>query len=594
MITSEINTLDAFGTVNFIQQNYQSVERLYNVEFTRDWNLPTLVEGNQSYVDTGLEFNSKNHGTARYSFQKLDYSENYSGARQLLQSNLKFGKLRLQASGSYLTSKGELYDSEFLRAYTNAIYDFGKVWTGTRISLEDNQQTDKETEELTGISQKFNSYEIYTGVGDSTNVYAEVGYRYRVNDSLRNGSLERVNTSNNYYLKSRLINSEKTKLAVFANFRTLKNELEDVPDEQSLNSRVQYTQFLFNRIVNLNTLYETNSGTLPQQEFTYVEVNAGEGQYTWIDYNENGVQELEEFETAAYPDEATYIRVLLPNQIFIRTHQNKFSQIVTLNFQQWSNEEKAKKFLSHFYNQTSYLIDRKIERNGDNFDLNPFNETDDELAVNLNFRNTIFFNRGRQHYTTSYSYISTRNKNLLSTGLQENKIESHQLNFNHKFQESWLVSLQNKWNQTKSTAENFENRNYNIDGLTLNPELSYLLSQNTRFSVFYEFQQQKNQLGDLEELHQNKLGASFTFTNAQKYSLNGEFNYIYNEFDGSAFSPVAYQMLQGLQPDKNYTWSLLAQKKITDYLDLNLSYFGRKSESSNTIHTGTVQLRAYF
>ena len=594
VITSEINTLDAFGTVNFIQQNYQSVERLYNVEFTRDWNLPTLVEGNQSYVDTGLEFNSKNHGTARYSFQKLDYSENYSGARQLLQSNLKFGKLRLQASGSYLTSKGELYDSEFLRAYTNAIYDFGKVWTGTRISLEDNQQTDKETEELTGISQKFNSYEVYTGVGDSTNVYAEVGYRYRVNDSLRNGSLERVNTSNNYYLKSRLINSEKTKLAVFANFRTLKNELEDVPDEQSLNSRVQYTQFLFNRIVNLNTLYETNSGTLPQQEFTYVEVNAGEGQYTWIDYNENGVQELEEFETAAYPDEATYIRVLLPNQIFIRTHQNKFSQIVTLNFQQWSNEEKTKKFLSHFYNQTSYLIDRKIERNGDNFDLNPFNETDDELAVNLNFRNTIFFNRGRQHYTTSYSYISTRNKNLLSTGLQENKIESHQLNFNHKFQESWLVSLQNKWNQTKSTAENFENRNYNIDGLTLNPELSYLLSQNTRFSVFYEFQQQKNQLGDLEELHQNKLGASFTFTNAQKYSLNGEFNYIYNEFDGSAFSPVAYQMLQGLQPDKNYTWSLLAQKKITDYLDLNFSYFGRKSESSNTIHTGTVQLRAYF
>ncbi|MBQ0737847.1 hypothetical protein J9332_26325, partial [Aquimarina celericrescens] len=256
--------------------------------------------------------------------------------------------------------------------------------------------------------------------------------------------------------------------------------------------------------------------------------------------------------------------------------------------------EKTKKFLSHFYNQTSYLIDRKIERNGDNFDLNPFNETDDELAVNLNFRNTIFFNRGRQHYTTSYSYISTRNKNLLSTGLQENKIESHQLNFNHKFQESWLVSLQNKWNQTKSTAENFENRNYNIDGLTLNPELSYLLSQNTRFSVFYEFQQQKNQLGDLEELHQNKLGASFTFTNAQKYSLNGEFNYIYNEFDGSAFSPVAYQMLQGLQPDKNYTWSLLAQKKITDYLDLNFSYFGRKSESSNTIHTGTVQLRAYF
>ena len=322
---------------------------------------------------------------------------------------------------------------------------------------ENNQQTDNATDELTGISQKFSSYEVYTGIGDSTNVYAEVGYRYRVNDSLRDGTLQRVSTSDNYYLKSQLINSKNTKLSVFANYRELHNEEAGKEDEQSLNSRILYNQFLFTRIVNLNTAYETNSGTLPQQEFTYVEVNAGEGQYTWIDYNENGVQELEEFEIAAYPDEAKYIRVLLPNQVFVKTHQNKFSQIISLNFQQWSNEEGAKKFLSHFYNQTSYLVDRKIEREGSNFDLNPFHETDDELAVNLNFRNTIFFNRGRQHYTTSYSYISTRNKNLLSTGLQENKIESHQLNFNHKFEESWLVTLQQKLNETESTSENFQN-----------------------------------------------------------------------------------------------------------------------------------------
>jgi len=594
LFTSEINQLSAFGTVNYIQEEFRSVERLYNVEFNRDWNLPTLPTGNQSYVDTGLEFSSKNHGLARYSFQKLDYSDNYSGARQLLQSNLKFGKLRLQLNGSFLKSNAEIFDSEFLRLNTNAIYGFGKVWTGTRIALEDNQQTNNETGDLTGISQKFNSYEVFTGVGDSTNVYAEVGYRYRVNDSLRNGGLERVSTSDNYYLKSQLINSEKTKLSIFANYRKLKNEEENVEDEQSLNSRVLYNQFLFDRILNLNTTFETNSGTLPQQEFTYVEVNAGEGQYTWNDYNENGVQELEEFELAGFPDEAKYIRVLLPNQIFLKTHQNKFSQIITLNFQQWSGDEGTKKFLSHFYNQTSYLIDRKIERQGENFDLNPFNETDEELAVNLNFRNTIFFNRGKQRYTTSYSYISTRNKNLLSTGLQQNKLQSHQVNFNHKFEESWLVTLQNQLNQNISDSENYENRNYEINAVLLNPELSYLLSQSTRFDVFYQFQQQDNQLGEMEQLQQNKLGTSFTFNNAQKYSFTGEFNYIYNKFDGSAFSPVAYQMLQGLQPNKNFTWSLLAQKKLTDYLDLNLSYFGRKSENSNTIHTGSVQLRAYF
>jgi hypothetical protein len=53
-------------------------------------------------------------------------------------------------------------------------------------------------------------------------------------------------------------------------------------------------------------------------------------------------------------------------------------------------------------------------------------------------------------------------------------------------------------------------------------------------------------------------------------------------------------MMEGLQPGKTFTWSLLAQKKSTKFLELNLSYLGRKTETSKTIHTGTVQLKAYF
>jgi hypothetical protein len=52
--------------------------------------------------------------------------------------------------------------------------------------------------------------------------------------------------------------------------------------------------------------------------------------------------------------------------------------------------------------------------------------------------------------------------------------------------------------------------------------------------------------------------------------------------------------MEGLQPGTNFTWSLIAQKRLTKYLDLNLNYFGRKTETSQTIHTGTVQLKAYF
>ena len=67
-----------------------------------------------------------------------------------------------------------------------------------------------------------------------------------------------------------------------------------------------------------------------------------------------------------------------------------------------------------------------------------------------------------------------------------------------------------------------------------------------------------------------------------------------NDFTGNSLSPVAFQMLEGLQSGKNSTWRLLLQKNLTEYLDININYQGRKSDASKTIHTGNVQLRAFF
>lgn len=67
-----------------------------------------------------------------------------------------------------------------------------------------------------------------------------------------------------------------------------------------------------------------------------------------------------------------------------------------------------------------------------------------------------------------------------------------------------------------------------------------------------------------------------------------------NDFKGDTNTPVAYQMLEGLQAGKNYTWNLLFNRKLNSFLNLNLNYLGRNSENSKTIHTGSVQLRAVF
>lgn len=596
--------LSALVDADFIQKDFRTIQRLYRAEFNRDWNLENdnrddqgnFNFGNQLLLTSGLRLAHSKKGIAAYNFEYLDYANNFNGNRHNVTANLRLGNFRIFSNSSFLNSESTINRSTFLRSFNRVVYGKNNKWAGVKFATEDNEQTVTETDSLTPLSQRFKAYEAFVGIGDSTKVYAEVGYIKRFNDSLRNNTVERVNNSNTYYLKSRLIQNKSTNLQLFVNYRDLKSEDQDFEDEQSLNSRLNYNQKLFNNLIVWNTSFETNSGTLPQQDFTYIEVEAGQGAYTWIDYNENGIQELNEFEIAQFADQGNYIRVLLPNQVFIRTHQNRLSQTLTLNPIQWSqSKNKTRKFFSHFYNQTSYLVDRKVRREGNNFNLNPFKDDEDnQLALNNSVRNVFFYNRGKQRYTTSYTYLTNTSRNLLSIGFQENKLTNHQLNFNHKFATNWLVNTLASFGTDESISENFANRNFNIEEERFQPKLSYLFSENAQFDIFYQYTTKSNAIGSQETLSQNNYGLSFTYNNAQKIALTGEFNFFQNEFEGNANTPVAYQMLEGLQPGKNFTWSLLAQKKLTKFLDLNLNYFGRKTETSKTIHTGTIQLRAYF
>jgi len=586
--------VDAFANYQLVKENFRTIERLFNIEFNRDWNLTTIT-GNQSLLVSGLNFDFKEKGFAKYQLEKLDFTDNFSGTRHIVQGSFKHKKLVIQQNSSVLKSSGSISNTNFIRNQTNAKYHFKKNWIGGSFNLEDNQEKLVTTNEFTTLSQRFSEYGAFIGRGDSTKVYTEIGYLHRKNDSLQSGILQRVNTSNSYYLKSKLIQNQKTNLSLFVNYRRLVFTDITRPTEPSLNSRLLYNDNFFNQLIQTTLAYETASGTIAQQEFTYLEVNQGQGVYMWNDYNNNGIQELQEFEIAAFPDQAKYVRVFLPNQIFVKTHQNKFSQSVTLSPSKWINEKGFKKLLSYFYNQTSFALDRKIQRESDNFNLNPFSTSEDNLlGLNTNFRNSFFYNRGKQRHSLTYNYIQSRVKNLLSIGSQENSTKSNQLQYAHLVKKSWLFNFDTTFSNSESISDNYASRNFQLNGYSFEPKISYLFSNDKSLSLFYELKNKENSINAMETLRQNQFGISFNYSSSTKFTVNGEFSLFNNDFVGNTLSPVAFQMLEGLQAGKNSTWRLLLQKNLTQYLDININYQGRKSDTSSAIHTGNVQLRAFF
>lgn len=100
-------------------------------------------------------------------------------------------------------------------------FHFDKNWIGSSLRLEDNQEKDKTTNQFSALSQKFTEYGLFTGRGDTTKVFVELGYLRRANDSLQSGLIQRVNSSQTFIFKSKLLQTNKSDLSLYANYRIL-------------------------------------------------------------------------------------------------------------------------------------------------------------------------------------------------------------------------------------------------------------------------------------------------------------------------------------------------------------------------------------
>ncbi|MFY9242559.1 MAG: hypothetical protein WAO74_05990 [Polaribacter sp.] len=576
----------------YAHKNFKTLQRWESIEFNRDWNLLTN-NGTKNYFQSELLLEKNKENYALYRFNNLTYTSIFSGIKHEITSKLKSKNTTFFVDGSFLKNSSTLEENSFLRAIAKVEHSFSKSWVGAFTNLENNTRKNNTTQEFIATSHRYKEFETYLGIGDTAKVFVKFGVNYRTNDSIKENRFQEINNRKTFYIKSKLIKNKNTNLSVYANYRLTDNNFSE--NEKTLNSKIVYNQKIAKNFITLGSTYETSSGNVARQDYVYVKVEPGLGFYTWIDYNNDGVKDFNEFEIALFQDQAEYLRLPKPNLRFIATQKAKWKQSITLNFIDWKTKNGLKKILSHFYNQSFLTVENEQERNGNSFNLNPFDLAENKLiALNYNFRNSLYFNKNIQKYSTSYTFASARIKQQYFIGTQENESALHQIDFAHKIGNFWLLEILLKNSENNLDTENFNDRNYQVLTNEIQPKISFLYNDNHRFSGFYHFKNKRNLLFNLEELDQHKLGLDYFYISQKKNQISANLTFFQNNFTGNANTPVAYQMLEGLQAGKNYTWNVVFNQKLNSFLNLNLSYFGRKSENSQSIHSGNVQLRANF
>lgn len=595
-----LNKIDA----EYRSAEFSSIERYRLVEFERNWNLLGKdLTGDQIMGKGNIGVQKMGVGSVRYFFNTFQSIKEFSGRMNGGELNINQNGTKIKYRGVFTQTSG-FETTNFFRHKSDLSQDINWLRIGFVDEFEQNKFYFDQTDSLLGNSYQFYDWKGYVSnvIGNQNSNQFEIYFRQR-SDKLRYANvLSPATTSEHYGITLGLKNNAKHKFKTRFEYRTLKivnDSVTSVLPDETLLGRVEYSLKALKGFISSSTFYEIGSGQELKKQFAYVQVQAGQGIYAWNDYNDNGVKEINEFEISAFPDQADYIRVFTPTNEYIKTYTNQFNQILNLRPSAiWKQKKGLRKFLCHFSNQSSLRIDRKTNEESGNTAYNPFITSINEsalVALNSSIRNTIFYNRSNPKFGLDYTYKKVDGKSLLTSGFDSRSINQHELrirwNLNRKFTFISFQEIGSKSNSSDYTT----GRNYLLNVFSLKPKFSYQPNTSFRVSILNETTKKENTIdlgGEVAEIID--FGAELRLNKATKGSLTVLVNYIAIKFDGDVNSSLGFEMLNGLKNGSNFTWTVNFQRTLANNLQVSLNYLGRKSTSNQAIHSGGIQVRAFF
>jgi hypothetical protein len=590
-----------------LNKNFKEIERFRSVEFERDWNILNRPFTESQFIATGgIKLIKEGKGFLNYELNSFNTKSEYNALKNNLGANWKSKKLDLDFKSSLLNSDGFGTTTNFFRQQGKVEGKFKYFTLGLWEDHEINKIKIAQTDSFSIASYQYLEWETYVASPSTFKNQYKVFYRQRI-DYLPNtneeNALRQSTLGENYGIETGFYKNPNSTLKLNTNFRKLKilnDELSNNQPESTLLGRLEYSLRLLKGTFSANTFYEVGSGLEVQREFSFLEVPPGQGAYAYIgDLNNNGVKDLNEFEIAAFPDQARYIKIFTPTNNFIRIYTNQFNQIININpAAVWSSSKSfLKKSIAKFSTQSAYRVDRKTLQEDFATALNPFiNSIEDTVLVTLNssLRNTVFFNKTHPKYGLDHTYQLTNSKSLLVNGFDSRDNRFNALRGRWNISKQYMLNLDLKQGNRLGLSEFFSNRNFDINYREISPKFTYQAGVKFRTSLMFAYKEKFNSADYGGEVALTRdLGLELKYSVLTKGNLMLQVNYIEHRFSNIT-SPLAFEMLEGLQPGENITWNLMYQRNLSQNMQLSINYTGRTAESTPTVHTGGVQVRAFF
>jgi hypothetical protein len=590
----------------WVQARFKSIAPYRNVEFLRDWNVPyTAANADERIADWQSKFATKRKGTLAFRSSFYERGDDYKGNKNILSYDFQNTKWRTGFIGNVLRTDEKTQQTIYYRPSVFAEYNFKKLYNttlGARADVEQNEFRNKPTDTLLANSFAYDILTAYIRNDEQHTIRWNLNYFVRKDRKIANNDFFQQSHNRNLSLKLSMGNWEHHLLNFTGTYRKLFVDNftnTTLKPEETFLGRMEYAGKLWKQLMSMNSLYEFGSGQEQKRIYTFVEVPAGQGVYMWNDYNNDHIQQANEFEIAIYPDQKRYIKIFSPTNDYVKVNYLNFSYSLSLepqNYWQGAEIHSFKKLLTKFSSQTSLQVSNRLADNGNIQIYNPFNSTlgDTNIIItNNSFFQTLYYNRNNPRYGIDYNYNANTGKQLLVYGIEGSNSRQHQLKFRWNCTSQLLLNLTAKTSLRAYASALNDKRSNQIRNLAMEPSLSFMLRSTIRLSggLRYEDKQNAPQFGgEKANIRGCNLELRFSQPNAGVFNCRASFLSI--DYNGITSDPIAFTLLEALQKGSNVTWSAQWERRIGKGLELSLNYDGRQPATGAIIHTGRMSIRA--
>lgn len=586
----------------FVHKNYTPLKSFRPVEYYREYNLESDYTATASEQLTGFTtgFEHATKGRTFYTFSWMARFGDVLAFRHELASRHTLGSWQWNSISSFLSSDQQVQNSRFVKTVNDFSKSFSKVKIGLKEYLEYNVFRTPSTDSLRLNSYAFNEAAIYLANSDSV-----TGYNYlfqiknRVDDEVYNNILSVRSMTNEAQVGFEVTKWRHNRLKGTATYRNdrIRDTLRNFGSEHNFVANVDYSGSFWKGAVTLGLYYEAGSGLEQKREYTFLKVATGQGSYVWNDYNGNGIEELNEFELAAFQNEADYVKVWLSTNEYVNTYNSGTTQTLQLRpANVWRDRTGFLKALSMFSNATMLRSSQKSALKFGLLALNPFpSNIADSVLVNrsLNFKNNFGFSLPTSYFSLNYVTMMNQSKNLLYYGFESLNLKHHEWVLRSEPTKALILKVMYRYSVKQNRVEGFSGRDYQIVAHQLEQSVTLNFDFNLSLSAVGEAGYKRNQLfGETMKRYKAELDA--TYRMKQLGTIDLRLQYINILYNGVEAGSVAYEILDGLTTGHNFLWNLTYQTKLFEYLQLSLQYDGRITNDLKLIHTGFLQLKAFF